>query len=38
MIQEILKNNGLNKDQITNILNSMKEAKVYTTKHENIDV
>ena len=37
MIQEILKNNGLNEDQITNILNSMKEAKVYTTKHENID-
>ena len=34
---EILKNNGLNEDQITNILNSMKEAKVYTTKHENID-
>ena len=37
MLQEILKNNGLNEDQITNILNSMKEAKVYTTKHENID-
>ena len=37
MIQEILKNNGLNEDQITNILNSMKESKVYTTKHENID-
>lgn len=37
MIQEILKSNGLNEDQITNILNSMKEAKVYTTKHENID-
>ena len=37
MIQEILKNNGLNEDQITNILNSMKEAKIYTTKHENID-
>ena len=37
MLQEILKNNGLNDDQITNILNSMKEAKVYTTKHENID-
>lgn len=37
MIQEILKSNGLNDDQITNILNSMKEAKVYTTKHENID-
>ena len=34
---EILKNNGLNEDQITNILNSMKESKVYTTKHENID-
>ena len=37
MLQEILKNNGLNEDQITNVLNSMKEAKVYTTKHENID-
>ena len=37
MIQEIFKNNGLNEAQITNILNSMKEAKVYTTKHENID-
>ena len=37
MIQEILKNNGLNEDQITNVLNSMKKAKVYTTKHENID-
>ena len=37
MIQELLKNNGLNEDQITNILNSMKESKVYTTKHENID-
>ena len=37
MIQEILKNNGLNEDQIANILNSMKEAKIYTTKHENID-
>ena len=37
MLQEIFKNNGLNETQITNILNSMKESKVYTTKHENID-
>lgn len=37
MIQEILKNNGLNDEQITNILNAMKESKIYLTKNENID-
>lgn len=37
MIQEILKNNGLNDEQVNSILGAMKEAKVYTTKLENID-
>lgn len=37
MIKEILKANGLEDAQIDNIVKAMDEAKVYTTKLENID-
>ena len=36
-MREILKNNGLDDSKIEAILNEMKEAKIYTSKNENID-
>ena len=36
-MREILKNNGLDDSKIEAILNAMKEAKIYTSKNENID-
>lgn len=38
MIKEILKKSGLEDNQVEAILNSMKEAKIYTSNLENIDV
>lgn len=37
MLKEILKKQGLDDNAVENILNAMKESKVYITKHENID-
>lgn len=36
-MKDLLAKQSLTEEQITGILNAMKEAKVYTTKHENID-
>ena len=36
-MREILKNNGLDDSKVEAILNAMKEAKIYTSKNENID-
>lgn len=37
MLKEILKKQGLDDNAVENILNAMKEAKVYISKNENID-
>ncbi len=37
-LTEILKAQGLNEEQITEVQNSMKENKIYTTSLENVDV
>ena len=37
-MKDLLVNQGLNEEQVTNILNAMSEAKIYTTSLENVDV
>ena len=37
-MKDLLVNQGLNEEQVTNILKAMNEAKIYTTSLENVDV
>ena len=37
-MKDLLVKQGLNEEQVTNILNAMSEAKIYTTSLENVDV
>ena len=37
-MKDLLVSQGLNEEQVTNILKAMNEAKIYTTSLENVDV
>lgn len=37
-LQEILKSQGLSVEQVETIIGEMKQSKIYTTSHENMDV